>query len=321
MILITGASGLLGQHLLETLSAGQAVRATFRNSLPVFFIDLHQKNIEWVDCDITDIVSLEKAFEGITHVYHCAAMVSYDPKMKETMMHTNAEGTSNVVNLCLDNNIQKLCFVSSIATLGEGIPGEPISEKNDWEENKENSTYAISKQAAEMEVWRGIAEGLHAVIINPGIILGEGDDTKSSTNLFRIVQDEFAYYTAGATCWVDVKDVVRSMVALMNSDVTNERFIISGGNYSFVDIFTMMANAMGKKPPYKAANSLMTEVVWRLSYLKSKLTGKVATISKETARSSQRIRRFDASKLLKALPDFKYTDIGETIKRVAARYK
>ncbi|GBL34459.1 dihydroflavonol-4-reductase [Filimonas sp.] len=320
MILITGASGLLGQHLLETLSAGQKVRATFRNSLPVFFTDIHTDHIEWVDSDINDIVSLEKAFEGITHVYHCAAMVSYDPKMREAIMQTNSEGTANVVNLCLDKKVQKLCFVSSIATLGEGISGELISEKNDWEENKDNSNYAISKQAAEMEVWRGIAEGLNAVIINPGIILGEGDDTKSSTNLFKIVHDEFAYYTAGATCWVDVKDVVRSMVALMNSDIQNERFIISGGNYSLLDIFTMMARAMGKKPPSKAANSFMTEIVWRFSYLKSQLTGKAATISKETARSSQRIRRFDSSKLLKALPDFRYTDIGETIQRVSSRY-
>ncbi len=320
MILITGATGLLGQHLLELLSADNKIKATYRTKLPFFFTAINNANIEWIDCDITDIPSLEKAFEHVTHVYHCAAMVSYDPRMKELMMETNAEGTANIVNLCLDYQIEKLCYVSSIATLGEGVNGKLISEKDDWEESAENSNYANSKQAAEMEVWRGVAEGLNAVIVNPGIILGEGDDTKSSTNLFKIVQDEFPYYTSGATCWVDAKDVVKSMILLMNSSIHDERFVVSAGNYSYKEIFTLMANAMHTKPPYKFASPLMTEIVWRLSYLKSVFTGKTATIAKETAQTAQCIRQFDNSKLLKVLNNFAYTDIKETIERISKKY-
>ena len=320
MILVTGGTGLLGQHLLEKLSAKQKIRAIFRTALPTFYASLNHGNIEWVEADITDIISLEKAFEGITQVYHCAAIVSYDPRMKESMMQTNIEGTANVVNLCLDHQLKKLCYVSSIATLGEGIIGELISEKNDWEEGHTNSNYAVSKQGAEMEVWRGVAEGLQAVIINPGIILGEGDDAKSSTHLFKIIRNEFPYYTQGGTCWVDVKDVVKAMIRLMESPIENERFIISQGNYSFREVFTMMAKAMNKKPPHRLASPFMTEIVWRLAYVKSMITGRVATISKETARSARQTRRFNGAKLLNALPDFTYTDMQETIRRISSHY-
>lgn len=320
MILVTGGTGLLGQHLLEKLSATQKIRAIFRTALPTFYASLNHGNIEWVEADITDIISLEKAFEGITQVYHCAAIVSYDPRMKERMMQTNIEGTANVVNLCLDHQLKKLCYVSSIATLGEGIIGELISEKNDWEEGHTNSNYAVSKQGAEMEVWRGVAEGLQAVIINPGIILGEGDDAKSSTHLFKIIRNEFPYYTQGGTCWVDVKDVVKAMIGLMESPIENERFIISQGNYSFREVFTMMAKAMNKKPPHRLASPFMTEIVWRLAYVKSMITGRVATISKETARSARQTRVFNGAKLLNALPDFTYTDMQETIRRISSHY-
>ncbi len=320
MILVTGGTGLLGQHLLEKLSATQKIRAIFRTALPTFYASLNHGNIEWVEADITDIISLEKAFEGITQVYHCAAIVSYDPRMKERMMQTNIEGTANVVNLCLDHQLKKLCYVSSIATLGEGVIGELISEKNDWEEGHTNSNYAVSKQGAEMEVWRGVAEGLQAVIINPGIILGEGDDAKSSTHLFKIIRNEFPYYTQGGTCWVDVKDVVKAMIRLMESPIENERFIISQGNYSFREVFTMMAKAMNKKPPHRLASPFMTEIVWRLAYVKSMITGRVATISKETARSARQTRRFNGAKLLNALPDFTYTDMQETIRRISSHY-
>jgi len=320
MILVTGGTGLLGQHLLEILSANQKIRAIFRNVLPTFYTSINHDNIEWVEADITDVISLEKAFDGITQVYHCAAIVSYDPRMKERMMQTNIEGTANIVNLCLDHQLKKVCFVSSIATLGEGVIGELITEKNDWEEGHTNSNYAMSKQGAEMEVWRGIAEGLSAVIINPGIILGEGDDAKSSTNLFKIIRNEFPYYTQGGTCWVDVKDVVKAMIRLMESPIENERFIISQGNYSFREVFTMMAKAMNKRPPHRLASPFITEIVWRLAYLKSIITGRAATISKETARSAGQTRLFNGTKLLNALPDFTYTDMHETIQRISSHY-
>ncbi len=318
MILVTGASGLVGLHLIQYLSAQQLkIRALYKTKIPALLPDTFSDFIEWVQCDILNISTLESCFENITHVYHCAAIVSYDPRMKDTMMEINAEGTAGIVNFCIEKEVEKLVYVSSIAAIGKEDAGTLITEKTIWNTAQYKiSQYAVSKQKAEMEVWRGIAEGLNAVIINPAVILGEGNLSKSSTNLFKIVHDEFPYYTGGATAWVDVKDVIKALVILMNSPISGERFILSAGNYSYKEVFDKMAAAMHKKPPYKAASPFMTEVVWRMSYLKSVFTGKTATITKETARNAHEINQFDNRKFLNAIPGFSYQSIDDTIRRV-----
>ncbi len=317
MILIPGASGLVGLHLLQSIShSGNKIIALYHSQIPPLLENTVEQNIIWKQCDITDMTALESCFEKITHVYHCAAMVSYDPRLKEEMMNVNVNGTQNVVNLCLDKNIEKLVFISSIATLSQAEDGLLITEKSPWDESEKHSAYSLSKYYAEMEVWRGAAEGLTVAIVNPGIILGEGNHTKSSTNLFQLIYNEFPYYTNGVTAWVDVKDVVKAAILLMKSTIQQERFIVSAGNFSYKEIFTWMANAMGKKPPHKAASKFWSEVVWRISYLKSKLSGKVATLTKETARTAHKIQKFDNQKFLKAMPDFEYSNIQETINRV-----
>lgn len=322
MILVTGASGLVGQHLLETLTgSGKRVRAISRNIPTTFYTNIVHGLVEWVACDIRDTPKLEKVFGGITHVYHCAGMVSYDARFREEMTECNVTGTANVVNFCLDGGIRKLVHVSSIATLGDAGTNGLIDEKSDWEEGKQNSMYAVSKQGAEMEVYRGIAEGLNAVIVNPGIILGEGDTNRSSSNLFDMVNNEFPYYTNGVTAWVDVKDVVDIMVWLMEHEISNERFIISCGNYSYRDILTSMAIAMGKKAPSREAGKRLTGLVWRLAYIRNLLSGKVATLTRETARSAHAIRRFDNRKILAAIPGFQFRDMTQSIARMASGYK
>ena len=319
MILVTGASGLVGLHLIKYLSQNnEKVRALYHTHLPNTLANTNEENIEWQCCDILDIVTLEAMFVGVLQVYHCSGIVSYDPRLTDYMMEVNETGTEYIVNFCLEKNVQKLVFVSSIAALGKDTNEQNmISEKSEWSIVEQNvSKYAMSKHKAEMQVWRGIAEGLHAVIVNPAVILGEGDVRKSSTNLFEIVHDEFKYFTKGSTAWVDVQDVVKAMYMLMQSDVQNERFVLSAGNYSYKEIFTKMARSMGVKPPSVFATKGMTELVWRWSYIKSKLTGKVATITKETARNAHEINHFDNSKFLMFFPEFTYQNIYKTIERV-----
>ena len=306
-------------HLIQYLSMQSVqVVALYKSAIPALLPNTNEQNITWLACDLLDIGTLASCFESITHVYHCAALVSYDKRLQQTMMETNVTGTANVVNFCLEKNIKKLVFVSSISAIGKEASQTLITEKTLWNTTDyEMSQYALSKHHAEMEVWRGIAEGLCAVILNPAVILGEGNINKSSTHLFKIVHDEFSYYTSGATAWVDVKDVVKAMVLLMQSEVQNERFIISAGNYSYKEIFDRMANAMGKKVPHIFANKWMTELVWRISYLKSLLTGSTATITKETARNAHEINQYDNQKFLKVFPTFKYHDIDASISRIA----
>ena len=321
MILVTGASGLVGLHLIKQLSEENIpIRALYYSSIPKLLHNTIEKNIEWFQCDVLDIISLEKAFTSITQVYHCAAMVSYDQRLHEKMKEVNIEGTANVVNFSIEKNIKKLIHVSSIAAIGKEEDGSLITEKTEWIKNGYTSSYSESKFYSEMEVFRGIGEGLNAAILNPAIILGEGNWDRSSSNLFKIVHDEFPYFTNGKTAWVDVKDVVKAMILLMHSEVNNERYILSAGNFSFKEIFTMMALSMNKKPPYRFAAKWMTALVWRLAFVKSILTGKVATITKETAHSAQQISNYDNSKFLKQFPNFSYEKIELTIDRIGKNF-
>ncbi|CAN5179248.1 NAD-dependent epimerase/dehydratase family protein [soil metagenome] len=266
-ILVTGASGLVGSHLVKALIAnGVFVKALYRSTIPSF----HRSNeVEWVQGDILDIVSLEEAMHNVQQVYHCAAVVSFDPSEKKLLCTTNIDGTTNVVNACLNTGVEKLLHVSSVSALGRIRKNETISEKMKWTPATSNSEYGRSKYLAEMEVWRGIGEGLNAVIVNPTIILGAADWTKSSTAIFKTIYNEFPWYTEGITGFVDVEDVVQAMIILMQSDISAERFIISAENVTYHHLFDLIAEAFHKKAPYKNVTPFIAAVVWRLEKIKA----------------------------------------------------
>ena len=319
MIFVTGASGLLGSHLVQTLvEKGLPVKALYRNAIPTF---KGSEKINWVQGDVLDIGSLQDALQDVDQVYHCAGMVSFSPKNKIDLLHTNVDGTANVVNSCLLNGVQKLLFVSSVAALGKLNQQKPINETVNWTEANGNSVYGKSKYLAEMEVWRGIGEGLNAVIVNPSIILGSGDWTKGSTAIFKSAYDEFPWYTEGVTGFVDVVDTVQAMIALMNSTICAQRFIISAENISFKQLFSQIAASFGKKPPYKNVTPLLAELVWRIESFKSLFNGKQPLLTKETASTAQEKVYFVNSKLLQYLPDFSYTPILQTITNICADLK
>lgn len=321
MILVTGASGFVGQHLIRLLSSkGMQVRALYNSRMP----DAELRNlpgISWVQCDLLDVFAVEDVMQGISKVYHCAAKVSFHPKHKEELLHVNVESTANVVNEALLQQVQKLVYVSSVAALGRAEGKKLITEEEEWEENRHNSIYGQSKYMAEMEVWRGIGEGLTAAIVNPGIILGAGNWDEGSARLMKVVDREFPFYTDGINAWVDVADVVNAMHQLMESNVEAERFILSAGNFRYQEIFTMMAEALNRKPPHIKASSLMTEIVWRWSMLKSSVTGEAATITRETARTAQKQCYYANEKIMRFLPGFAYTPMLHTIKRMAEAYE
>ncbi|PZF73061.1 NAD-dependent epimerase/dehydratase family protein [Taibaiella soli] len=320
MILVTGASGFVGQHLVRHLSGqGKTVRALYRNTVPDKEL-ISLPGVSWMKCDLLDVFDVESAMDGVEEVFHCAAIVSFHPKKKEEMLHANVESTANVVNEALVQNVRKLAYVSSVAALGRTVASKKISEEEEWEESRYNSAYGLSKYYAEMEVWRGMSEGLNAVIVNPGIILGEGDWSDGSSRLMKLAADEFPFYTEGINGWVDVKDVVNALYNLMYSDIDSERFILSAGNFSYKEIFSIMAEVLNKKPPRIKASAFMTGVLWRWNMLKTAFTGATVTITKESARNAQKQCWYDNGKLLTFLPDFAYTPIHKTLQRMAAAY-
>lgn len=319
--LITGASGFLGQHLVRHLSAkGETVRALYYKHEPGTELK-SLPGVVWQQADLLDIYDVENVLEGIDEVYHCAGIVSFDPKHRSAMRHFNIESTVNLVNLSLEKGIRKLVHVSSVAALGrkEQAVAE-ITEEEEWEESHTNSAYGESKYHAEMEVWRGMAEGLNAVIVNPGIILGETSGYDSVAGLMKMAYKEFPFYTSGVTAWVDVKDVVNIMYLLMKSDIHNERFIVNEGNHSFNEILTLMAQAVNKKPPHIKASPVLTTTIAQLSQWKTALFGGNDILTNETARTSTRVYHYNNSKLLNTLDGFAYTPIETTINRVGKAF-
>ncbi|WP_111682340.1 NAD-dependent epimerase/dehydratase family protein [Winogradskyella tangerina] len=333
MILVTGGTGLVGSHLLfQLVSAGEKVRATYRREKTLkriahvfsYFSDNAESlfnSIDWVEADINDIPKLQSAFKDITHVYHCAAFVSFEPDKYYLLRKINIEGTANIVNLCIHHSIKKLCYVSSIAAIGHTEnPEELITENTSWNPEADNSVYAITKYGAELEVWRGTQEGVDAVVVNPGVILGAGYwRGGSSGNLFHQIYKGMRYYVTGVVGYVDVFDVVNAMVQLMNSDIKNQRFILTSENLVFKDFQNKVAKALHVTPAKKEAKPWLLSIGWRLDWLKHKLFKTRRTLSKQSAKSFVSITKYDNSKLKNAL-DFEFKSIDQSIKEVCELY-
>jgi dihydroflavonol-4-reductase len=317
MILVTGGSGLLGKELItQLLAQGKKVTAIYNKTL---LHDFNSPLFTQHQCNILDVVGLEELMQqSIEQVYHCAAIITYDPTRKQELFKINIEGTANVVNACLNAGIKKMVHVSSIAALGRKKEGALITEDLPWTEENSLSNYGQSKYCGELEVWRGIGEGLNAVVVNPSLILGAGDWNSGSSEIFKTYYNNFPWYTDGITGFVDVRDVAEIMIQLMASDIIAERFIISAENKTYQEIFNLIAQSFNKKLPHKKVTPLLAKIIWRLEAFKSKFTGKVPLITKETATAALEKVYFDNGKLKKFLPQFSYRSIEETITQTCA---
>jgi len=323
MVLVTGGTGFIGSYIIRQLiEAGHQVRGIKRSgSVMPFYIpsDILSK-VEWVDGDILDINSLEDAMEGMDSVIHSAAVVSFKGKDWDRMEKVNIEGTANVANIAIEKNIRRFVHVSSVAALGRTQSGERISEKKQWQDSSTNTHYAISKHKAEIEVWRAAAEGLNVVVVNPSTVLGFGDWNTSSCAIFKTVYNEFPYYTSGINGFVAVEDVARATVALLDSKIVNERFIINGENWSFQQLFNTIADGFHKKRPHRLATPALSALAWRAEKIKSLFTGAPSLLTRETAKIAQTKTYFDNSKLLSALPGFSFSSLEESISSSCKKY-
>ena len=322
-IFVTGGTGFLGSYIIkELVEKGYAVRAIRRtNSRVPFYIPAEiLDKVEWVEGDVLDVVSLEEAMEGMDVVIHAAAIVSFWKQERKEMYKVNVDGTANIVNMALDKNIKRLVHISSVAALGRMKNGGSVNEERKWEESKINTHYARSKQRAEMEVWRGAGEGLDVVILNPSTILGYGDWNNSSCAVFKNVFDEFGWYSMGVNGFVDVEDVARAVVMLMKSDICEERFIINGENWSFKKLLDTIAGSFGKKKSGREITSIILAMAFMLENVKSMFTGKKPLLTKESAKVALSKTVFENQKFLKAMPEFSFTPLSESISKACEKY-
>lgn len=277
------------------------------------------RKIEWAEGDIRDYFLLEDALEGISQVYHCAGMISYDPSRKRQLIEVNSKGTANIVDACLYRGVGKLCYASSIAALGHAQPEEIYDETRTWKNDPVNSWYAISKYGGEKEIWRGVEEGLEAVVVNPSVILGYADWNTSSGQFFPLVHNGFRYYPKGTTGFVDVEDVAEIMIRLMNSDISGERFIVSAENLSFRRFLEMMADALQVKSPSQPITPLAGRLASSFEKARSFFSGKEQRYSMESYRNSSAVCTYSNEKVRKTL-DYTFTPVEEVIRKTAAEY-
>ncbi|MDN3665261.1 NAD-dependent epimerase/dehydratase family protein [Algibacter miyuki] len=332
MILVTGGTGLVGAHLLYKLaSQKETVRAIYRNERKLQHVknvfatygdgvDVLFNSITWLQADLLDIPTLTEAFSGVTKVYHCAAFVSFEPNKYQLLRRTNIDGTANIVNLCLAEKVEKLCYVSSIATLGSELNNKPVSEETVWNPEDENSVYGITKYGAEMEVWRGTQEGLNAVIVNPGVILGAGIWHYGTGNLFERAKKGIPYYTSGTIALVAIDDVIRAMVTLMESDIINERFVLVSEHVPYKQFLENLALSVNGKPAKKQASRWFLNLGWRLDWLKTQLTGKRRQLTRHLVDTLESDTRYESGKIKTALK-FEFKAVDTVILKIGHLYQ
>ncbi len=328
MVLVTGGTGLVGAHLLyRLLKDGKEVRALKRETSDInktkFVFNFYGKaagqlfeEIQWVDGDLLDYESLERAVQDVEVVYHTGALVSFNPSLKDEMLNVNEEGTANLVNICVERKIKKFCYISSIATLGNSKNGEVIDEMSYWQGGRNHSAYSISKFRAEMQVWRATKEGLDAVIVNPSVIIGSGDWDLGSAKIIKTIYKGLKFYTPGGTGFVDVRDVVDGLVQLCDNNIVNQRFLLNGANLSYQSLFNSIASALEVKAPTMEAGKVLTGMAWRFEKLKNILFGSDPLITKDSARTSLKTTQY-SGKLISDTISFKYRPIEDTVKETA----
>lgn len=333
MDLVTGGTGLIGSHvLLELARRKRSVRALKRGSSRLDIVKrvfqfYHPEEgmamfsgIEWMDGDITDVDTLKEAMNGVDRVFHCAGMVSYDPRDRDRLLELNVEGTSNLVNVALHSGVNAFGYVSSTSALGKARDGEPLDESAKWVVDHQNSDYSVSKFMAEREVWRAREEGLPVVIVNPCIVLGAGDPGRSSTTLIGGVAEGNPFYPPGSNAFIDVRDVAEPLVDMLEGmEHEGERYVLIGEHRSFQEVMQGIAERIGQRPPRFRAGRFLLESTWRSEAFLRSVSGRKPRITKHTARNGLRHMRFSAKKAREEL-DLSPRPIESAIENAASFY-
>ena len=329
---VSGATGLVGSHLvMELLKQGKQVRALHRASSDKSLLNRvfayynlsladFDANLEWMEADLLDPYGVDAAVEGTDIFFHCAALVSFDPKDRKALIEDNRKMTAFLVNVALEKGIRRFVHVSSVAALGRKPGQTQFSEDSHWVESDHNSNYAKGKYAAELEVWRAIEEGLSAAMVNPCIILGPGTWEDGSAAIFRNVAEGFKFYSKGIHAFVDVRDVVKVMLLLAEQQEIQDRFLIAAENWSYEQVFNTIADKMNKPRPSIEIKPWMSALAWRWEAFKSALTGKRPMVTRETARTAIQEYHYQNAKSIEVL-GMEYRDLKESIEFIADLYQ
>ena len=319
--MVTGASGLVGSHLVRHLveRGYTRVSALVRKGSDLRLLKPVLPQIELVYGDLLDVPDLEDALRGREWVFHCAAMISHHPKLRQQMERVNVEGTANVVNIALDYGVARFVHVSSTAALGRRKNLRSINERTEWEPSSWNSHYAKAKYRAELEVWRGVAEGLPALIANPSVVIGPGHWDRGAQKWFTNARRGMKFYPPGANGFVGANDLARFLLLLAQDERSGERYVVSAENRAYRDIFNEISDALNVARPSLAVTPIIKSAAWRWEWFKSTLTAGLPLVTRETANNSMRKFWYENTRSVEEF-NFAYTPINDVIRETAQAF-
>ena len=327
MILVTGGTGFVGTYLLyELLKGNSSIKSTYRKEknkeLTEEFFKLKDLNhpklfnkIIWVKMDLTEMSSLDELYSGINIIYHCAAFVSLAKRHKNLLMETNVEGTSNIINYAIKHKIKKILFISSIASIGAKDYDSIINEDHSWNHKINHTDYALSKYKSELEVWRGSQEGVPAVIVNPGFIIGSHFWNRSSSSIFKRIYNGLKFYPTGKISLVSVEDVVIASIKLMNSKIQNERFILVSENMNYKEFLDLISKNLGKSLTKYPLKKPLLYIIYFFDIILSFLRIKKRFMSKALISTFNNNQEFNGNKIKKFI-SFRYEKIDKKVKEI-----
>lgn len=320
-IFITGATGLVGSHIARLLLARgyDNITALRRPGSPDDLVKDVEERITWIDGDITDYDDVEKGASDADWIVHSAALISYQKRYYRKMHEVNVSGTSHIVNAALHCNVEKLLHISSMAVFTRTGGEQHVDENTPWEPTPYTSEYGLTKHKAEMEVWRGQAEGLHVNMLLPTIVMGSGYWKSGSSSMFYKAANGLSFYPVGSIGFVDVRDLaLLSVLSLENEDAPT-RMIANGSNHSLGHVLGRICELAGKKPPKVALPPSLAEVAWRLMAPVEWITGKEPALTKSSARTTACKQSFDNSRSL-TVEGFQYTPLEQSLQDVMDNY-
>jgi len=320
MIAITGANGLLGSFILRKLVQEQIPVIALRRKGSDSSLVKDLAHVTWREIEILDPISIEEGFKDATTVIHTAAQVSFNPRMRKTIMQVNVRGTQNVVNTCLTLGIQRLIHISSVAALGRKKGFYEMDETTRWVDSDLNTDYAKSKYLSEVEVWRGAEEGLSVSIINPSVILAPADWSKSSAQLFRFVWQQKPFYSESLINYVDVRDVVELIWQVYNKNIFGEKLIANGGNVPIKELFDQIAQRFEKKPPSIKLSPVILSIVARWEEFRTRFTGGEPMITRQSAKVTKENFYYVNHKAIKTA-GVSFRSLSETLDWCCSHYK
>jgi nucleoside-diphosphate-sugar epimerase len=320
MIAVTGANGLLGSFIVRMLiQHDEPFVAMKRKDSDISLLQDVNESITWFDADILDIVSLNEAFRNVTHVIHTAAIVSFNPRRARHVMEINVQGTRNVVNACLANNVKRIVHVSSVAALAAQKSQTTITEENKWVETQHQTVYAKSKYLSELEIFRGQEEGISSVIVNPSLILAGANWDNSSAQIFKYIWRQSPFYSDGSINYVDVLDVAKIIYMLLRMPVEAERYIVSAGKVRYKELFGLIAKEFGKKIPSIKINKNFLSIGAYFETWRAIIAGSEPRLTRETARVAGVNYLFENRKIVDQL-NFEFQPIDKTLQRCCRYY-